>query len=92
MIIITDHAYNRAKERLKLSRAAFSRLAETAFTDGKKHSEAKGNLKKWITSVYFKNKEMNNIRIYGENCFFFSKNVLVTVYQIPNNLRKYLKL
>lgn len=90
-IVITDHAFERGKERLGLSRRAFERISLRAFVSGKKHAECKGHLKKYIDSVYFEYKTGNNIRIYGENIFIFSSNNLVTVYQLPNYLKYYAK-
>lgn len=87
-LFITDHAYDMAKERLSMNRTSFEKLTAKAFVCGIKHSDSAGNLKKYIDSKFFVEKSANNIRIYGENVFIFSKNVLVTVYQVPTNLRK----
>lgn len=54
-------------------------------------SETKGNLNKWVTSVYFLNESANNIRVYGNTLFIFDGNKLVTVYYIPRNLTKNLE-
>ena len=87
-VYITDHAYEMAKDRLSMNRGSFEKLAGKAFLLGVKQADSAGNLKKYIDSKYFVAKSANNIRIYGENLFVFSKNTLITVYQIPNNLRK----
>lgn len=87
-INVTDHAYEMAKERLSINKTAFLKLAEKAFKEGMGHKDSVGNLKKWIDGLYLKYKTANNIRIYGENIFIFSGKNLVTVYQVPNNLRK----
>lgn len=92
LIIITDHAFERAKERLSLNRKVFMKLSEKAFDKGLKHSEMKGNLKKYATAIWFKYKTGDNMRVYGENLFLFEKNILITVYQLPNNLKKYVSL
>lgn len=88
LIVVTDHAYSRAKERLSMSRSSFLKLSERAFLSGIKHSDTAGNLKKWIDKTWFSHKNANNVRIYGEVFFLFSGNLLITVYQVPNNLRK----
>lgn len=88
---ITEHAYERGKERLSLKHDSLDRLAETAYHTGLKHSETKGKLRKYIDKLWFTNQTANNIKIYGENIFIFSKNLLITVYQLPNDLRKYIK-
>lgn len=91
-VIITNHAYDRAKERLSLSSSALERFASKAFKEGIKHSDTKGKLNKYITKIWGATKEVNNIRIYGENVFLFVDNKLITLYQIPNELKRYIKL
>jgi|SRR5579859_1617971 len=91
-ILITEHAYERADERLSLRRESFYRLAVKAFEQGIQHSDAKGRLKKYIDGLWFKYKKANNVRIYGENVFFFKGETLITVYQIPHELKVYIKI
>lgn len=88
IILITEHAYDRAKERLSMNRTAFMKLAERAYMKGVKHCDSAGNLKKWIDKTWFSHRNADNIRIYGEVFFLFSRDKLITVYQVPNNLRK----
>lgn len=88
---ITRHAEQRMRERLGLNKKSIERIAQRAFDEGIRHSETKGRLNKWITSVYFKNESANNIRLYGNTLFIFDGNKLVTVYYIPRNLSKNLE-
>jgi hypothetical protein len=90
-IIITDHAYDRAKERFSLSRKALLRISVRAFNEGVKHSDTTGRLNKYISGVWNEYKTADNIRIYGEILFLFVSNRLITVYQIPNNLKGLIK-
>lgn len=90
-IEITKHAYERAKERLNFSKGVLEKMAKKAFKDGIKHKETKGNLNKYVTGIWFRYKHSNNVRIYGEVIFFFAGNILITLYQLPNNLRVYIK-
>lgn len=92
IIEITNHAYDRANERLSLDKSSFARLASKAFNEGFTHSDAKSQLKKYLDKIWFQHKTSNNVRLYGENIFFFKNNVLITVYQLPFPLRKYLKV
>lgn len=85
---ITEHAYQRAKERLGFGRAAVDKMASKAFYDGVVHKQAKGRLKKYFDRLYFEYRTANNIRVYGENVFLFSGQTLITVYQLPNDLKK----
>jgi hypothetical protein len=88
-IIVTDHAFRRAKERLGLNSKAFSRMAMKSFIAGKKHKDCKGQLKKYIDKIWLEQRQANNIRIYGEVLYLFRNNYLITVYQLPNDLKKY---
>lgn len=74
------------RERCGLNKKSIDRIAQKAFDNGVKHSETKGRLHKWITSVWGKNKKADNIRIYGDNVYIFCGNILVTTYHIPRDL------
>lgn len=91
MIEISKHAFKRLSERSGLSKKAAYRIAERAFTQGITHSETKGNLNKYVTSLYFNNTKANNIRLYGDKAYIFVGETLVTVLQIPSNLTKDMK-
>lgn len=89
---ITKHALERAGERLNLSKYSFTKMAQNALIRGKKHSECKGRLKRYVTSLYLQYKTANNICIYAENIFFFADEKLITVYRCPNEYLNHLKL
>lgn len=89
IMIITNHAYERAKERLGWTQKVLEKMSSKALSEGIRHSDTKGRLNKYITATYFSYKTANNIRIYGENVYLFDKDVLITVYQLPNNLRSH---
>lgn len=91
-IEVSRHAYERLHERCGLSRKAATRMAEKAFYIGMKHSDTKGQINRWITSLYFNNKNANNIRLYGNFAHIFCNKILVTVLEIPNNLKNRWKL
>lgn len=86
-IEVSRHAYERLHERCGLSRKAATRMAEKAFYIGMKHSDTKGQINRWITFLYFNNKNANNIRLYGNFAYIFCNKILVTVLEIPNNLK-----
>lgn len=86
-IEVSRHAYERLHERCGFSRKAATRMAEKAFYIGMKHSDTKGQINRWITSLYFNNKNANNIRLYGNFAYIFCNKILVTVLEIPNNLK-----
>lgn len=85
---VSSHAEQRLKERCGFNKKARDRMAEKAFTEGITHKETKGRLNKWITSIFFKNCNANNIRLYGDNAYIFCGETLVTVIPVPNNLKK----
>lgn len=87
-MIISKHARKRMKERCGFTKKSQERMAWKAFNNGITHSKTKGNLNRWITCLYFKNKNANNIRIYGDNAYIFCRETLVTVIPIPNNIKK----
>lgn len=87
-MIVTAHARSRIKERCGINKRDSVRFSENALEYGLKHSEITGNLKKWVDSQYFRNRTVNNIRLFGDKCFIFNGEKLITVIQIPQNLMK----
>ena len=90
MVTVSKHAKKRLKERCGLNKRSIQRMADKAFIDGVRHSDTRGRLNKWITSLYFYNKTADNIRLYGDKVYIFTGNTLVTVIQIPPKLLKYM--
>lgn len=88
----TDHAYKRAKERLKWSRRTLDRMVKRAYLKGIKCADTKGRLNRYIKQLHFKNGVANNMRIYGQNIFLFKDDLLITLYRMPNSLIRYLKV
>lgn len=84
IVIVTDHAYDRAKERLSIKKESLDRLAEKAFNEGLKQSDTTGRVHRYITKL---NEKANNIRIYGDNIFIFDDNRLLTVYQLRLDMK-----
>lgn len=90
-LIATLHAQERAKERFHWNEPTLLKMMDLAFSRGFKHSDAKGTLRKFIDKLWFEYKSANNIRIYGEDIYFFAGNKLITLYRLDNNLIKHLK-
>lgn len=86
---ITDHAYKRARERMGLKPRALRSLAQKALTDGITHSRAKGVLNNYLSAIYLKYENCNNMRIYGHYIYLFQSDVLITIYHLPNKFKKY---
>lgn len=88
---VSKHAEMRLKQRNGLNKKSCERIAKKALEKGIMHNQTKGRLNKWVTSLYFNNRNANNIRLYGDKAYIFCGEVLVTVLQIPNDLRKDMK-
>lgn len=91
LVQVSKHAERRLIERCGLNKKSVQRIAERAFEYGITHSDTKGNLHKWVDSLYFRNRNANNIRLYGDKAYIFAGDILVTVLQIPSNLRNDMK-
>jgi len=87
-IIITKHAYKRAKERLSWKKKTLNRMATKAYAEGVTHRSAKGHLKGYIGKLFIQHKTANNIRVYGQDVYLFNAICLITIFRIPNNLLK----
>ncbi len=85
---ISEHAKKRMKERCGFNGKSQERMAQKALEYGITHAQTKGRLKKWITSLFFKNTNANNIRVYGDNAYIFCGSTLVTIIRVPANIRK----
>lgn len=85
---VSYHAGNRLKERCGFNKKAQERMAQKAFNEGITHKQTRGRLNKWITSLFFKNCNANNIRIYGDNAYIFCEETLVTVIPVPTNIKR----
>lgn len=85
---ISNHARQHMKERCGFNRKVQDRMTEKEFYEGITHKQTKGRLHKWVTSLFFKNCNANNIRLYGGYCYIFAGETLVTVIPIPSNLKK----
>lgn len=85
---ISNHARQRMKERCGFNRKAQERMAERAFNEGITHKQTKGRMHKWVTSLFFRNCNANNIRLFEGFAYVFCGETLVTVIQIPIDLRK----
>ena len=83
MIVVTNHARKRFKERLGLPKRACQRQAEKAMDVGRKHSDAKGKARKYMNSLFLRYKKANNMRVYGEAIYVFKGAILITVMHFP---------
>ena len=78
-IIITKHAYERARKRMSWTADAFKRMSEKAWTNGLEHKNTKGQLKHYVDDLWTKYETANSMRIYGENVYFSGQSALIYV-------------
>lgn len=87
-LIVTDHAEDRFRERVKLPRRTVTKRAAHALERGITHAEATGPLRRYFDMLYQQSDSANNIRIYCNTVYVFYYDTLVTVFPLPQRLRK----
>lgn len=96
-IYLTDHAYERFKERSNIKRESAVRMAKKAWMHGIGLDDVSGRLHRYILSkINSPEGARPHVRIYGEIVYIFGKHyddednvilVLITAYPVPKNLR-----
>ena len=89
---ISDHAKKRAKHRFKWKLSTLLREAEKAELNGTTLTDAKGQLKAYMTKLENKGSLIHgNTRpiLYNEVVYLFDRDTLVTIYQMPSTLRRH---
>lgn len=87
-LYITDHAEGRFRERVGLPKRLATRKAQEALERGITHAEASGQLRRYFDALYLSHESANNIRVYCGTVYIFSYDTLITVFPLPQNLRK----
>ena len=85
---ISNHAYKRARQRISWNRNALNRMTVLAYTCGIRRYQLKGRLKHFINDQMAGYDKPSVIRIHGEIMYIFRHQTLVTLYQLPSDLRK----
>lgn len=83
---LTKHSISRLEQRCGISKKNAPKIARRAFTTGITHAETKGNLHRFLDSIYLSQKKGTKMRIYGDAVWVFREDTLITVISIPNNL------
>ncbi len=92
-LAITDHAFERAKERVGWNRSALARMLERVFYDGIAATTSCKRVSEFLSS-YEVPDPSRFARAYGEHVFLFTRTdapdsaVLVTVLRLPHELRE----
>ena len=82
------HGRKRVRKRIGIKKKAVDAMRDAAFSKGLTHAQAKGRLSRYIDKLYLEHDAGNNIRIYANYVWIFDGTTLVTVFPIPNNLRR----
>lgn len=92
-VLVTSHGHQRMRERLKIPPRAVDRMANNARIRGRNRTDFKGPLRKYLDFLWKKGQHMQaaeDILVYGNNVYLFAGNVLVTTWNVPKSLRKFL--
>lgn len=92
-MIISKHAQKRIKERLGLPKRAVRAHVAKVLEYGSGLDQMKGQLRKYVEyrCIAYENR-CDNPRLYGHHLFFFSGETLITVLEVPTELRKHINL
>ncbi len=85
---ITKHATQRIRERAGVKRRGKEKLARTALDRGLIQCDLKGILRDWVGGKYLSHRKGNNIRVWAEKLFVFQDETLITVIQLPHDMKK----
>ena len=89
---ISQHAFDRAKERLGWKKRTLKRLIQKIYRSPNVLKLAGGAFKKYLLQKRRLHPQTREVRVHGENLFFFAGNVLITVYRADNRFREHLRL
>lgn len=87
-LVVTNHASDRIKERVGVSKKIAGEIAQRAFDNGVTHAETSGSLSRYLDHLFLQYEKANNVRIYCGNVYIFINNVLVTTFPLPPKYRK----
>lgn len=84
VVYITDHAFQRMKERHGWNKKTAIRMMKKVYDDGLTLKDVKGKTASWIFETICSNdSKSDEIRIYGDYVYIFNKKTLLTSYRIP---------
>jgi len=85
---LTKHGKERIEERIGLRGGLADKVALRALAEGVSHGDTVGSLKKYLDSLFFKNRSANNMRVFMEKVFIFNGETLITVLPLPHKYKK----
>ena len=96
-IVVSKHAYDRAKERLGLNKKSADRMAMKAYEQGIDGNSLKGSIQRYILNKIESHEEMeSHIYLYGDKAWVFggygNRLVLVTILNLSQEMTRRYKL
>lgn len=85
---ISKHAYKRAKSRLGWKKNTLYRMSKKAIYEGVTFKECHGDLRSYLKERQLSDSHSNHLRVYGQNLYLFHNVTLITIYELPNDLKK----
>ena len=87
IVHVTRHGKERIGERCGLRKRAVQRLADSAFSRGKRIYDFSGSFRRYLEEIYLTQGNANNLRVYSEKCWLFADSTLITVWHLPNEYK-----
>lgn len=88
IVVVSEHALRRSKERLGLNTNATLRAACNALKKGFRRHEAAGDFYKYLEHQWLMYERHLDLLVWGEHIYIFDDNVLVTMYLMPNKYKR----
>ena len=85
----THHGAKRVRKRIGIKKKAVDAMRDAAFEKGLTHAQATGQLSRYYDKLFLEYESANNVRMYANYVWIFAGKSLVTVFPIPNNLRRH---
>ena len=87
----THHAAQRARERIGIPRKALKANMKNALRHGLGFDKLRGPVRSYVASLYHRHYTANNIRIYKNYVYVFDRQILITVFPLPEKHRASVK-
>lgn len=90
VVYITEHGDQRARQRLGIPRKAVPRMAARALQQGKRLSDFRASLRCRLEAIISTLHPNGDPRIYGEFVWIYESERLVTLWLLPQEIRRLL--
>ena len=83
-IYISEHAFNRIKERVGLNRRSTMRMIHKVYDQGIRGEKVKGYINIWLKKKRRSSFQNEEVVLYGKFAYIFKNKILITVIPVPN--------